>query len=78
MLSYEKKSDEEIRDYILSVKTQIPPLYSALHIAGERAYDLARRGKKFVIEPRPVEVYEAEILRQTTRSIDLRIVLSSG
>ena len=78
MVSYKEKSPTEIKDYILSVKTQVPPLYSALHIDGERAYDLARKGKEFIIESRPVEVYEAEILRQTARSIDLRIVLSSG
>lgn len=33
---------------------QTPPAYSAIKIAGERAYDLARNGETVVIEPRPV------------------------
>lgn len=33
---------------------QTPPAYSAIKIAGERAYDLARSGETVVIEPRPV------------------------
>jgi tRNA pseudouridine55 synthase len=35
---------------------QTPPKFSALKIAGERAYDLAREGEEVALEPRPVEV----------------------
>jgi tRNA pseudouridine55 synthase len=35
---------------------QTPPKFSALKIAGERAYDLAREGEEVVLEPRPVEI----------------------
>jgi tRNA pseudouridine55 synthase len=35
---------------------QAPPKFSAVKIAGERAYDLARAGETVTIEPRPVEV----------------------
>ncbi|GAU82176.1 tRNA pseudouridine synthase B [Bosea sp. BIWAKO-01] len=35
---------------------QTPPKYSAIKIAGERAYDLARDGEEVVLEPRPVEI----------------------
>ncbi len=41
---------------------QTPPAYSAIKVAGERAYDLARDGEEVVLEPRPVEVYEARLL----------------
>ena len=36
------RTKKEIEHYILSQKLQIPPLYSALHIEGRRAYDRAR------------------------------------
>lgn len=36
--------------------TQIPPRFSAVKIAGERAYDLARDGETFEIAPRQVEI----------------------
>ncbi len=35
---------------------QIPPAYSAVKIAGERAYDMAREGRAPVLEPRPARV----------------------
>ncbi len=40
---------------------QVPPKYSAIKIAGERAYDLARDGEEFEIPSREVSVYEAEL-----------------
>jgi tRNA pseudouridine55 synthase len=36
---------------------QIPPAYSAIKIAGRRAYALARAGHEFELPPRQVEVY---------------------
>jgi tRNA pseudouridine55 synthase len=36
---------------------QRPPAFSALKVAGRRAYDLAREGKTVDLAPRPVEVY---------------------
>ena len=35
---------------------QIPPAYSAIKVAGERAYDMAREGRTPVLEPRPARV----------------------
>jgi tRNA pseudouridine55 synthase len=35
---------------------QVPPKYSAIKIAGERAYDLARDGEEVTLEARPVEI----------------------
>jgi len=40
---------------------QVPPAYSAIRVAGERAYDLAREGEAVVLEPRPVEIYGARL-----------------
>jgi tRNA pseudouridine55 synthase len=35
---------------------QVPPCYSAIKVAGERAYDLAREGETVELEPREVEI----------------------
>jgi tRNA pseudouridine55 synthase len=35
---------------------QVPPRFSAIKLAGERAYDLARDGETVDLEPRDVEV----------------------
>lgn len=57
---------------------QIPPQYSAVHIDGRRAYDLARRGKSFEIQPRKVDVYEIELLDFSFPRFQLRILCGSG
>ncbi|MCQ0988963.1 tRNA pseudouridine(55) synthase TruB [Jiella marina] len=42
--------------------TQVPPTFSAVKIAGERAYDLAREGETVEIQPRTVVVHRLEIV----------------
>jgi tRNA pseudouridine55 synthase len=41
---------------------QTPPKFSALKIAGERAYDLAREGEEVLLEPRPVTIERLELV----------------
>ena len=41
---------------------QVPPIFSAIKIAGERAYDLARAGNAPVMEPRPARVDRFELI----------------
>jgi tRNA pseudouridine55 synthase len=41
--------------------SQVPPRFSAIKIEGERAYDLAREGEAFEIQPRTVEIHSLNI-----------------
>jgi tRNA pseudouridine55 synthase len=41
---------------------QIPPTFSAIRIDGARAYDLAREGESFQIQPRPINVYRLDLI----------------
>jgi tRNA pseudouridine55 synthase len=41
---------------------QTPPKFSAVKIAGERAYDLAREGEAVTLEPRPVEIDRLDLI----------------
>jgi tRNA pseudouridine55 synthase len=41
---------------------QVPPQYSAVKVAGERAYDLARDGETVTLEPRPVDIHRLELV----------------
>jgi tRNA pseudouridine55 synthase len=43
---------------------QIPPAYSAIKVAGERAYDMAREGRAPVLEPRPARVDRFELIER--------------
>ena len=41
---------------------QLPPIFSALKVAGRRAYDMARAGEEVVLQPRPITIYALELL----------------
>lgn len=58
--------------------TQEPPAFSAVHIDGQRAYDLARQGKEFVMPERTVDVTACEILSFEYPNLKLRIACGSG
>ena len=45
---------------------QVPPVYSAIKVAGQRAYDLARAEESFTLEPRPVWIGEIRRLPPAT------------
>ncbi len=43
---------------------QIPPVFSAIKIGGERAYDMAREGRPPVLEARPARVDRFELIER--------------
>jgi tRNA pseudouridine55 synthase len=57
---------------------QRPPAFSALKVAGRRAYDLARRGQTVELEARPITVFNIEILGYDYPRLDLNIECSGG
>lgn len=63
----EKRPDEAAIAALLPRFTgtiqQVPPKFSAIKIAGERAYDLARDGEEVTLEARPVEITALRIVR---------------
>ena len=58
--------------------TQVPPAYSAIKVAGERAYDLAREGEEVVLEPRMVQVFEARLLAAGPDAAEFEILCGKG
>lgn len=57
---------------------QRPPTYSAVKIAGERAYRRARRGEVVEPEPRQVEIRELEIVEAAVPDLQFRATVSAG
>ena len=57
---------------------QTPPIFSAVKIAGTRAYDSARANKEVVIEPRTIHIAEFEITNINFPDVEVRIVCSKG
>ncbi|MBE2220060.1 MAG: tRNA pseudouridine(55) synthase TruB [Anaerolineae bacterium] len=57
---------------------QVPPIYSALKVNGQPMYKLARAGKDVERKPRPVTIYELDLLDWTPPFLQLRVVCSTG
>ncbi len=57
---------------------QVPPMYSALKVNGQKLYDLARAGKEVERKPRPITIYELECLAFSGNEARLRIHCSKG
>ncbi|REA63103.1 tRNA pseudouridine(55) synthase TruB [Dyadobacter luteus] len=57
---------------------QVPPIYSAVKVDGERLYKKARRGETAEIKKRQVEISVFEIDSTHFPSIDFRIVCTKG
>ncbi|ANK89669.1 MULTISPECIES: tRNA pseudouridine(55) synthase TruB [Rhizobium] len=63
--SDERPSEQHIRDILpkyIGTISQVPPQFSAIKIAGERAYDLARDGEAVEIPSREVEIFRLTLL----------------
>jgi tRNA pseudouridine55 synthase len=57
---------------------QTPPAHSAAKVAGQRAYDLARRGQEVDLQPRTVQVYRIEILRYAYPELEVEVDCGKG
>lgn len=76
--NYTARTPDELRDFLLTQTGQIPPRYSALHIDGKRAYELAREDITFEIRPRQIQVKNVEIIRFSPPIFTISLRISSG
>lgn len=62
---YEVNADfEQVKAAAMSFlgkSLQVPPMYSAIRVGGQRLYDLAREGIEVKREPRPIEIFDMDI-----------------
>ena len=57
---------------------QVPPMYSALKVNGQKLCDLARKGKEVERAPRPVTIHELTLLSFDGQDAALRVRCSKG
>lgn len=57
---------------------QIPPMYSALKVNGQKLCDLARKGRRVERQPRPVTIHELTLLSREGDTLRLRVRCSKG
>lgn len=74
-------TDEEVRQVVSNFVgdiMQIPPMYSALKINGQKLYELARKGQEVERKPRPITIHEIEILEMHLPEFKIRVKCSKG
>jgi len=69
---------EKVVEKFIGKIEQMPPIYSAVKIAGQEAYKRARRGEEVKMKLRQVEIKEIEILSYKWPYLELRVVTGPG
>ena len=69
---------EEVLPQFRGEILQVPPMYSALKVNGQKLYDLARKGKEVERQPRPITIHELTLLGMEAEGIRLRVRCSKG
>ncbi|MBS1646372.1 MAG: tRNA pseudouridine(55) synthase TruB [Bacteroidetes bacterium] len=74
-----EKEIHQVANGFEGVQMQTPPVYSAVHVAGKRAYDLAREGVEQIdIASKKIEIKKFEITRIALPEVDFKVVCSKG
>ncbi len=76
--NFEFEDLEKALEKFVGEVEQTPPIYSALKIDGRRAYDMARKGEEFEMEPRDISVHSLELLEWEPPEAVVDIHCSSG
>ncbi len=74
-------SEEEVQKVIMSfvgTYDQLPPMYSALKVNGQKLYDLARKGITVERKKRPVTIHSIEILGIELPRVRMKVHCSKG
>ena len=69
---------EEVLEKFRGEIMQVPPMYSALKVNGQKLCDLARKGREVERQPRPITIHELTLLGMDAEGIRLRVRCSKG
>ena len=77
-VSLEREAVEAALEHFRGEIMQVPPMYSALKVNGQKLCDLARRGKEVERQPRPITIHELTLLEMGENTLRLRVRCSKG
>ncbi|KAF3444557.1 hypothetical protein FNV43_RR14249 [Rhamnella rubrinervis] len=80
---WEHIKDEDIKKAVTSFSGeiwQVPPMFSAIKVGGEKMYDKARRGESIELAPRRISIFKFNIERSLDdrQNLIFRVVCSKG
>jgi len=73
----EAQFEEALQQFVGEIE-QVPPPYSAIKIKGRKAYEMAREGEEFDLQPRKINVYSLELLEWAPPEAVIDVYCSSG
>nr|WP_319400786.1 tRNA pseudouridine(55) synthase TruB [uncultured Carboxylicivirga sp.] len=79
--SWEHITEELIREKLEAFRgdiDQMPPIYSALKVKGQKAYELARRGKDVELKARQINISQIDLLEFSEKHLKLDVSCSKG
>ncbi|XP_010492253.1 PREDICTED: uncharacterized protein LOC104769681 [Camelina sativa] len=81
--SWEHIKDDDIKKALTSFLGeiwQVPPMFSAIKVGGEKMYEKARRGETVELSPRRISIFEFEIERSLDdrQNLIFRVICSKG
>lgn len=78
VLLFDENKIKEVLNSFLGVSYQIPPMYSAIKVDGQRLYKMARNGESIEIEPRKILIDNIDLLSINKDKILIDVSCSSG
>ena len=69
---------KEVLQSFLGKQIQLPPMYSAVKINGQKLYQLARKGVEVERKARPIEIYKLELLDFSAGKFTVAVECSKG
>jgi len=67
-----------LKKAVESLTEQIPPIYSAIKVNGQRAYKLARKEEDLTMESRPIKVTDFQVLEYSFPNLIYQCQVSKG
>ena len=80
-LSGAQPTESQVREGLsrfVGTISQVPPAYSAVKVAGQRAYSKARKGENVTLTARPVTVYDIQLLHYSWPALTVAITCGTG
>ena len=74
----DEKIIQEILNKFLGEQDQIPPMFSAKKVNGQKLYDLARKGIEIERKPSRINIYNIEFISYSSPLLKIKIKCSSG
>lgn len=74
----ERKDIDRVLIQFVGEIMQVPPAFSAIKMAGRKAYELARRGKEVIMEPRKVVVHSIEVIDYNWPDLGIKVHCGKG